>query len=439
MKIETKLKDTKIGKIPFEWEIEKLKNLTSEIFTGSTPPKKIRKYVEDGINFVRSQNVFDQYIDEKNIVKINNESLSSIQRCELKKNDVLLNITGDGVTFLRCCKIIEHLLPAYVNQSIAVIRIEEKKLTSDFLVFFLFQERIKKYMEGFNAGSARRTLAAKHIKEFLIPLPSLEEQIRISKLFKIINSKIKVNYLIKENLENIAQAIFKSWFIDFEPFQDGEFAESELGDIPGGWALGELKKIAKIESGGNAPQKKKHFEDGKYPFVRVKHLTEGVSINDYDMINNDAVVEYRLKKYEAESIIFSKSGVAIRSGKINILPFDSYVVNHIAILKPIDPLINSGFIYCYIKAIHKRLLSMECGTSIPYLRLSDIQNFKVIIPPKEIVYKFSEIVENIFHKIIINQKENIILAKLRDLLLPQLISGRLRIKNPEEFLEEIEN
>ncbi|MEO0094993.1 MAG: restriction endonuclease subunit S [candidate division WOR-3 bacterium] len=229
-------------------------------------------------------------------------------------------------------------------------------------------------------------------------------------------------------MEKTAMAIFKNWFIDFEPFRDGEFVDSEIGKIPKGWEVKRLGEIVKIESGGNAPQEERYFENGYLPFIRVKYLNKGVCISEYDLINDLAVKDYNLKLYPQGSIVFQRSGESLKEARINFLPFDAYVVNHLSVIdaKKVNDLY---YIFCYLKFCLSDIIeSAYAGTSLPYLRTSDIENFKILLPQDNLILSFHSLVEPLFQKIILNQKQIMLLRKIRDKLLPLLVFGKLRVE-----------
>jgi type I restriction enzyme S subunit len=159
------------------------------------------------------------------------------------------------------------------------------------------------------------------------------------------------------------------------------FKETEIGEIPRDWEIRELKDIAKIESGGNAPQEEKYFLNAKYPFIRVKHLNTDKYISDYDLINEEAVRDYNLKLFEKNTIVFAKSGESINLGKYNIIPFDAYIVNHLAVIKNIQNLSEIDFLFYVLIAFDRFVEKDIAGTTLPYLKITDIEKKKIFYPP----------------------------------------------------------
>jgi type I restriction enzyme S subunit len=120
--------------------------------------------------------VYDRRFSSEGLAFISDEQASKLMGVELRENDILLNITGDGVTFGRACLVDKHILPACVNQHVSIIRVDPKRACPDFVLTFLTHPSIKEYIESFNAGGSRRAITKGHIEAFVIPLPPIEVQ-----------------------------------------------------------------------------------------------------------------------------------------------------------------------------------------------------------------------------------------------------------------------
>ncbi len=154
---------------------------------------------------------------------------------------------------------------------------------------------------------------------------------------------------------------------------------TKLGPLPKNWKIKKIKDVAEIKSGGNAPQGTKYFENGKFPFIRVKHFDgKRDYVSEWDLINELAIKDYNLKVFPKDSIIFPKSGASIKLEKRAMLPKDSYVVNHLCVINA-KRNINNKFLFYYLKTV--AFSKDSAGTSLPYLTLSRISEQKVIYPP----------------------------------------------------------
>ena len=208
-----------------EWKEYKLGEICTKIGSGATPKGGKEAYLGGDTSLIRSQNVLDFSFSWDGLAYIDDEQATKLNGVEIAKGDVLLNITGDSVA--RACIVPESALPARVNQHVSIVRGEASIVLNDYILYFLQYK--KPYLLSLSQGGATRNALTKGmIEDLLIPLPSLSKQAEIVRVLKSLDDKIELNKRINDNLEQQAQALFKSWFVDFEPFKDNEFVESEM-------------------------------------------------------------------------------------------------------------------------------------------------------------------------------------------------------------------
>lgn len=198
-----------------------------------------------------------------------------------KAGDILLNITGDGVTFGRACAIPGEVLPACVNQHVSIIRPDETQMLSGWLLCYLTHPEVKPYIESFNSGGSRRAITQGHIQSFIVPLPPTNEQRAIVQLLGALDDKIELNRQMNRTLEEMARALFRSWFVDFDPVQakrDGRkpfgmhastaglfpehFEESALGPMPRGWRVSTIGEEVHVVGGSTPSTEEPRFWAG---------------------------------------------------------------------------------------------------------------------------------------------------------------------------------
>jgi type I restriction enzyme S subunit len=207
-------------------------------------------------------NVFDRRFDSEGLAFISEEQAAGLAGVVLEPRDLLLNITGDGITFSRACLVPTEVFPACVNQHVAIIRMDKAVADPRYVLSYLTHPSVKRYVESFNAGGSRRAITKGHIESFELPLPSLSEQRAIGDVLSAFDDKIELNQRMNQTLEAMARALFKSWFVDFDPVRakaEGRdpglpkhladlfpacFVGSELGEIPEGWVVGRLGDVA---------------------------------------------------------------------------------------------------------------------------------------------------------------------------------------------------
>ncbi len=258
---------------PPTWRTVKLRDISLKIGSGATPTGGSASYFPHRTNFalVRSQNVFDRHLDATGLAFISDEQAERLRGVWLQEGDILLNITGDGITFARSCIVPPDILPACVNQHVAIIRVNPELADPGYVLSFLTLPDVKSYIESFNAGGSRRAITKGHIESFQLPLPPLAEQRAIASLLGALDDKIELNRRMNATLEAMAHAIFQAWFVDFDPvrakaegretglpaeiaalFPDG-FVESELRKIPRGWRVGVVSEAFDVTMGQSPP------------------------------------------------------------------------------------------------------------------------------------------------------------------------------------------
>jgi type I restriction enzyme, S subunit len=200
-----------------EWPKVKLADYCDKIGSGATPRGGSNVYLDSGeISLVRSQNVYNHGFDYDGLVYIDEEAAEKLSNVELEENDVLINITGDSVA--RVCMVPDDVLPARVNQHVSILRPKEDLLDPRFLRYSLVNhENQYKLLAIASAGGTRKAITKGHLEEFEISLPDLAYQKEVSKILSTFDQKIHLNQQTNETLEAMAQAIFKSWFVDFDP------------------------------------------------------------------------------------------------------------------------------------------------------------------------------------------------------------------------------
>ena len=272
-----------------------------------------------------------------------------------------------------------------------------------------------------------------------IELPTLEEQITIANILSSLDDKIELNRRINENLEQQAQALFKSWFVDFEPFKDGKFVDSELGMIPEGWkviSIGEI--VNEMNTGGDAIQKTPIVEyNTGIRCIRVGDFTNNRAVNDWGFtnVNDDIYKQYKLNKGD---ILITRTASI---GLVRYIFNDLNAVYNNGIIRLIinENVLPSLFVYCYLNSdLFSNHISKIIGeTSVrPNMKINYVSKFKLLLPINTVFNKFTNIVSSIYGTIEKNILEIHKLAQLRDTLLPKLMSGELKLSEIETELDE---
>ena len=279
------------------------------------------------------------------------------------------------------------------------------EVTNDFLFWQLKTPDYIDYISSVKTGSVVRMVTKKNVEDYVFRCPPKEVRDRISKLLWGLDRKIELNNKINADLEEMAQAIFKNWFVDFEPFKDGKFVDSELGMIPEGWKVGTLGELCNFKRGKNLLTKNA-IDEG------VPVVAGGLEPSCYHNIANTG----------APVITVSGSGANAGFMRMYHVPVWASDCSFIDISCK-----NFYFVYCFLKVNSKLLKHAQTGAVQPHVKPSDIHDFELVIPDKESIYDFQDKVKPFFDKIAVIQKENSRLSLLRDTLLPRLMSGELEV------------
>jgi type I restriction enzyme S subunit len=244
---------------------------------------------------------------------------------------------------------------------------------------------------------------------------------------------------MNKTLEEMAKSIYKSWFVDFEPFQDKEFIESKLGMIPKNWGVGSINDFVKVQNGYGFSSKL--FSDkGSIGIIKIKNITDNntVNITDTQYISKETAEDtnnrYLIKP---NSILIAMTGAKV--GKIGIVPETNttlYLNQRVGMLKPI---IDGGIEYSYIALMtdyfQNVIKNKARGSAQANISATAIGSIKVVIPPKKTLKKYANIIKPILNKISSNLNQNQSLIELRDSLLPKLMSGEIRVPIEESAKE----
>lgn len=333
----------------------------------------------------------------------------------LKENDIVFARTGNstGRTYFYDGQDGELVYAGFLIK----FSLDSEKVNPRILKYYTHSQPYYNWVRSFDTGGTRGNINAKVFGAMPITLPPRRQQDRIVEILKPLDDKIELNRRINANLEAQAQALFRSWFVDFEPFRDGPFVDSELGKIPQGWKVGDIYTYMDVIYG--APYKSALFNTNKkgYPLIRIRDLkTYSPQFYTEEILPNTEYVDFGdiVAGMDAEFVPYIWKG---KKGLLNqrvckFIPRYNYVSKY--------------YILSLIRPELEFVQSYKVGTTVSHLGKSDIDKFKVITPPAEIVKIFSGIVDSFHQQIIKLAKENLNLSALRDTLLPKLMAGNIR-------------
>ncbi len=410
---------------------------------------KSSQYVEDGVFVLRTLNIEEGgSINPEDAVFVSDSDAEEFKRFELFEGDILFVMVG--ATLGKVGRVSEEVLPALLNQNMWKIRARDSLSDQKFL-YYCFKQNVSEII-GWASGSARGFLRRDDCRNLSISLPSLQEQRAIARILGTLDSKIELNRNTNETHEGIAKALFKSWFVDFDPvrakaegrptglpdeiselFPDS-FEESELGKIPSGWRLGPLTQILQVDPKRSLPK------GLVSPYLEMKGVpTSGHSaIGVYDREFTSGT------KFQNGDTLLARITPCLENGKTAMVDFleegqIGWGSTEFIVLCGIRPEHNAFAYYLARSAeFREHAIRNMVGSSgrqrVPSDALAD---FHLAQAPFSILNAFSSLADTLLGRISRASQENSTLSELRDALLPRLISGELRVPDAEKMLEEV--
>jgi len=287
-------------------------------------------------------------------------------------------------------------------------------------------------LASLNVGSAVPSLTTKVLNQVLVSVPDLPTQTAIAEILSSLDDKIEFNNKLNQELENLAQTLFKQWFIDFEfpnkngePYKSsgGEMVASELGEIPKGWEVKSLDAIATINLGGTPSRKRDEYWNGNIPWVNSGAINENYILNPVELITEQGLSRSSTKLIPKYSTLIAITGATL--GQVSYSLIDA-CYNQSVISLTTDESINE-FSHLLVKSIIPELIKHQTGGAQQHINKGNVQNFKVLNPSAQLLERFKKVVNDLYLQIETNLKENQELTNLRDTLLPKLISGEIKI------------
>ena len=278
-----------------------------------------------------------------------------------------------------------------------------------------------KQFKNMSQGTSTKFLTVTILNSFSVQLPSISNQHRISSLLSSLDRKIELNNKINAELEEMAQAIFKNWFVDFEPFKDGKFVDSELGMIPEGWKVGRLTDIANYLNGLAMQKFPPENMDESLPVLKIKELGQGFCGADSDRCSCNIKEVYKINDGD---VIFSWSGTLI----VDVWCGGKCGLNQ-HLFKVTSKDYPKWFYYYWTKYHLKEFIHIakDKAVTMGHIKRGHLEEALVVIPDTKTLSKANELYIPLLGKIISLRLESSRLSHLRDTLLPKLMSGELEV------------
>ena len=383
------------------------------------------KRIDSGIMYLSSKNFSKEgisldkvdYISEedyKKYFKISSKALTKPQ-----KNDLIFSIIGSigGVYLYKendCFGL---------SSSVAMIRVNSEELKAEYLFYYLKSEFLQKWAEIIKSGSAQGFLSLVMIRNLPLVLPPLKTQKKIASILSNYDNLIENNNQRIKLLESMAEEIYKEWFVRL---RFPEFEKVKVVDgVPEGWERKELGEIYNTSSGGTPNRKKEQYYNGNILWIKTGELKETFVLDTNEKITENALENSSAKYFPENTIVIA---MYCAMPDLSILVYPSSTNQACCAFLPKQEKINYCFSYMFIKYAQKGLITHAQGSAQQNLSQEIICKYKVILPPMDLIIKYGELTYGFFEKIKVLMKKNKNLKETRDLLLPKLINGTLKVE-----------
>ena len=418
-----------------EWREVKVSEI-GKIVTGKTPKTAISENYGGNIPFLTPS-------DDMNIKKVKSTArtlsemgLNSVKNCLLPAKSICVSCIGSVLG-----KVVLTSEPTVTNQQINSI-VPDEKFDPDFIYYGM--TILGKHLNYLSKTSTAVPIINKTtFSNFSIIVPTIEEQKAIAHILSTLDDKIEVNNQINKTLENMAQAIFKQWFVDFEfpneegePYKSsgGEMFESELGMIPKGWEVKKSSDIANVNIGKTPPRKEKEcftLDPDDYKWISIKDLgNSGAYIFDSsEYLTKESIEKYNVKVVPDNTVVLS---FKLTIGRVSITCGQMTTNEAIAHFNLSNKSkITTEYLYLYLKDFDYGKLG-NTSSIANAVNSKIIKSMPIIVPDNKTIKTFSEVMESVFSKIKYTIKQSDKLIEIRDSLLPKLMSGEIRVPLDEE-------
>ena len=432
-----------------QWREMTLGDVCTKIGSGATPRGGRDVYVQDGpYTLIRSQNVYNDGFHRDGLVFIGDYYADELKNVEVFEEDVLLNITGDSVA--RVCQVASDVLPARVNQHVAIIRPDSFNLDPGYLRYFLVSPEMQTMLLSWaGSGGTRNALTKGMIESLEIPLPPLPEQRAIAHVLGTLDDKIELNRRMNETLEAMARALFKSWFVDFDPvrakmdgrWRDGEslpglpaeyydlfpdrLVDSELGDVPEGWEVRALSSFGKIVTGKTPSTRNSTFYGTDVPFLRIPDMHGRMyAVTTGSMLSTNGSTSQSRQALPSGSV--SVSCIAT-PGLVILNHRKTHTNQQINSIVPND-IRASKYLYWSCRQMASEIMTGGSGGSVFHnMNKSTFSALGILDAHMRAIGAFENQVSSLHKMILANEKQSQNLTALREGLLPKLVSGDVRV------------
>lgn len=410
-----------------------------DVFEVTNGLSKNRKEFGFGYPFLTFKEVFNNYFLPENLLNLANSSDKEREKCSIKRGDVFITRTSEkfeelGITSVALKDYENATFNGFTkrlrpNNSVPII--------PEFSAFYFKSPQFRTQILSFTTMTTRASLNNTMLNNLKVKIPPIEVQQKISKILKAIHDKIELNNQMNQNLEEMAQALFKQWFVDFEfPNEDGEpykssggeMVESELGLIPKGWEVKRIEETVKIIRGASPRPIKDFIKKTGIPWVKISDATSSNSkflLSTKEFIKKEG--KNKSRYIEKETLILSNSATPgiPKIMKINACVHDGWLIFNEY------KNISKEFLYYSLLYEKEKILQLSNGSVFRNLKTDILKKYKIVLPNNKLLEKITNYFIETNTLIYKNEEETENLTQIRNTLLPKLMNGEIDVNEVE--------
>lgn len=378
---------------------------------------------------------------------ITRDSFERLRSGKVKSGDIVYCLRGS--TIGKTAR--NHFTEGAIASSLVIVR-AKANVCQEYLYFYLTSPLGQQLVKQHDNGSAQPNLSVRSLCNYPLPLPPLPEQRAIAHILGTLDDKIELNRRMNETREAMARALFKSWFVDFDPVRaktegrdtglpkpladlfPGSFEDSELGEIPRGWGVKPIGDLADVVGGSTPSTTKPAFWDGMHHWATPKDLSNlsiPVLLDTERRVTDAGLAQISSGLLSVGTVLLSSRApigylaiaevpVAINQGFIAMNPRAG---------------VSNLFLMLWARSAHDEIVSRANGSTFLEISKANFRPIPLVAPPRDVMRKFDQTARPLYERIVECARETRSLATLRDTLLPKLISGELRVKDEDRFVE----
>lgn len=400
-----------------EWKEVKIGDL-GQIITGKTPKTAIRENWGGKIPFLSPSDDMSNKTSPVTARTLTELGVAEVAKCLIPANSICVSCIGSDLG-----KVVKTDRELVTNQQINTI-VPHSNVDSDF-VYYLMCIVGKELNYISKTSTAVPIINKSTFSDWNIVIPEkVDDQRRIASILSSLDRKIELNNKINADLEEMAQAIFKNWFVDFEPFKDGKFVDSELGMIPEGWKVGTLGEFCKCLLGGTPSRSKEEYWNGEVNWINSGEINKFRILEASEKITELGLAKSATKLLPKKTTVLAITGATL--GQVSLLEIDTCANQSvIGVLENTE--VPYEYIYPFIKDRIEMLIQHQTGGAQQHINKDNVESLIFLLPAINVLEDYISLVSPMYKRIESQCFENLYLSTLRDTLLPRLMSGELEV------------